>query len=128
MEMGGEEMEPEEKSKPGKAVIPKFKYEVVGTLQYSWHKKTEDISLILEEAHPEFMQDILKCAFVVYDITKDANEIPKALATLAEMEKEVDKIKEMGPKTFKLYPNIRVFILISSVMTWALTKPIDKVK
>lgn len=128
MEMGGEEMEPEEKSKPGKPIIPKFKYEVVGTLQYSWHKKTEDVSLVLDEADPEFMQNVLKCGFVVYDITKDADEIPKALATLAEMEKEVDKIKEMGPKTFKLYSNIRVFVLISSIMTWALTKPIDKVK
>lgn len=33
----------------------------------------------------------------------------------------------MGPKTFKLYSEVRVFILISTVMTWALTKPIDPV-
>lgn len=127
MELGGEEMESEEKTKIVKPNVPKFNYEVVGTMQCSWHKKTEDITKILEETQPDFTQEVLKCGFVVYDITKDENEIPKALVILTEMEKEVDKIKEMGPKTFRLYPNVRVFILISTVMTWALTKPIDKV-
>lgn len=128
LEMGGEdEMEPEEKPKEGKATLPKVNYEVVGTLQYPWHKKTEDISKTLDETQPDFIQEVLKCGFVIYDITKNENEIPKALATLGEMEKELDRIREMGPKTYKQYSDIRVFILISTVMTWALTKPIDKV-
>lgn len=80
---GEEETEPEEKPKEQKPAVPKMKYEVVGTLQYPFHKKTEDILHVLDEASPDFMQDVLKCGFVVYDITKDDNEIPKALATLA---------------------------------------------
>lgn len=128
MEMGGEdETEPEEKPKKDKAATPTVHYEVVGTLRFSFQKKSEDILQTLDEAQPDFIQEVLKCGFVVYDITMDEREIPKALATLAEMEKEVDKVKEMGPKTFKMYSDIRVFILISTVMTWALTKPIDKV-
>lgn len=80
MEMAPEEeMEPEEKSVKN---ILKFKYEVVGTLQYSFHNKTEDILQVLNEASSEFTEEVLKCGFVVYDITKDKNEIPKALATL----------------------------------------------
>lgn len=43
------------------------------------------------------------------------------------MEAEIEKLKELGPKTFKGIQELRVFILISTVMTWALTKPIDPV-
>lgn len=128
MEMGGEdETEPEEKPKKDKTTTPTVNYEVVGTLRHPWKKKSEDILQTLDESQPDFMQEVLKCGFVVYDITIDEGEIPKALAALAEMEKEVDKVVEMGPKTFKMYSDVRVFILISTVMTWALTKPIDKV-
>lgn len=128
LEIGGEDdIDLEEKSKKDKAATPKVNYEIIGTLQYSCHKKTEDISVILDESNPEFIQEVLKCGFVVYDITGDEKEIPKALATLAAIEKKLEEIQEMGPKTYKAYSEIRVFILISTVMTWALTKPIDKV-
>lgn len=125
--MGGEdEMEPEEKPKKDKITIPGVNYEVIGTMQYNWLKKTEDILQTLDETQPNFMQEVLKCGFVVYDITRDENEIGKALETLKEMEKLVQRVKELGPKTYKMYSETRVFILISTIMTWALTKPIDK--
>lgn len=43
------------------------------------------------------------------------------------IENELERVKEVGPKTYENLQEIRVFILISSVLTWALTKPIDPV-
>lgn len=44
------------------------------------------------------------------------------------MDEKIESMKELGPKTFKNIEEVRVFILISTVMTWALTKPIDPVR
>ncbi|KAF5275019.1 hypothetical protein FQA39_LY06956 [Lamprigera yunnana] len=100
-------------------------YEIIGSLRKSYHKPTEDITFTLQEEDDDFMSKIMKCGFVVYDITQDPQQIPKALATLEEMHKSIENMKELGPKTFKKMEELRVFILISTVMTWAFTKPID---
>lgn len=44
---------------------------------------------------------------------------------LIVIEKELERINAIGPKTFYNFPDVRVFILISTVMTWGLTKPLD---
>lgn len=43
------------------------------------------------------------------------------------MENDIEKLKELGPKTFASITEVRTFVLISTVATWALTKPIDPV-
>lgn len=42
-----------------------------------------------------------------------------------ELEKYLDTLQDTVPKTFKKYSKIRRFILISNLLTWAKTKPID---
>lgn len=43
------------------------------------------------------------------------------------LQSKLEEVKEIGPKTYAQYDKVRVFILISSVLTWALTKPMDPV-
>lgn len=43
------------------------------------------------------------------------------------LQDKLESVQQIGPKTYAQYDEDRVFILISSVFTWALTKPIDPV-
>ncbi|GJQ87854.1 hypothetical protein Trydic_g1126 [Trypoxylus dichotomus] len=124
---GGEEgAEEEELQKPPKVIGDLGeKYEIIGTLQIPLHKKSEDILYTINEGDENFIKEILKCGFVIYNICGDKNEISKALNTLSQMADEIEKLKEVGPKTFKGYSDLRIFILLSTVMTWGATKPID---
>lgn len=82
-EIGGEGEEGEEEVVHQK-LLSGQKYDVIGTLKTSLHGKSEDVSLLLDEnKEDEFAQAVLKCGLVIYDITQDQEEIPKALKTLA---------------------------------------------
>lgn len=79
--MGEEEIEDKLRNK---MTAPAEKYEIIGTLEYNFHKQSEDISSILDESkQDEFIEEIMKCGYIIYDITKNEKEIPKALAVLA---------------------------------------------
>ncbi|KAK9728749.1 hypothetical protein QE152_g17073 [Popillia japonica] len=124
----GEGLEEEEEvlPKPGKVGGDLgAKYEIIGTLQASFHKKSEDVLYTISEEDDNFLNEILQCGFIIYNIINDKNEIPKALQTLTSIENEIEKLKEIGPKTFKHYSDVRVFVLLSTVMTWGTSKPID---
>lgn len=73
------------------------------------------------------MEEILRCGFIVYDITQDNEEIVKVERILKAIKKHLKKIEEIGPKTYEKYTDRRVFILLSTVMTWAKTKSTDSV-
>lgn len=88
---------------------------------------SEDISYIVEETNKSFHDEILRCHFIIYDITKYPSEISKAPKTLSILTQQLDEIAKIGPKTYENFNELKVFILISSVMTWALTKPLDPV-
>lgn len=86
-EEGGEEEEEAENEEtlvtPKLESEPSVKYEIIGTLHKPFHKKSEDILFTMREESEDFFENIMKCGFVIYDITKDPEEIPKALSTLA---------------------------------------------
>ena len=50
---------------------------------------------------------------------------PSYLLYFTELERFLDKLRETVPKTFKKYSRIRRFVLISNLLTWVKTKPID---
>lgn len=81
----GLDEEPEtDRNKVNKIIGPSHKYEIIGTLEYDFHNKSEDILYTIDESkEEEFMSEIMKCGYIIYDITKNKSEIPKALATLA---------------------------------------------
>lgn len=82
--MGEGEEEPfgEEEEAKTKTILPPIfgeKYEIVGTLQEKFHQPTEDILYTIDEGDDALLTaEILKCGFVIYDISQDESEISKA--------------------------------------------------
>lgn len=107
---------------------PSDKYEIVGTLTTPYQKGSEDILFTIKDSDDHFREEILKCGYIIYDITKHKDEIAKALKTLGMIVEEFEKIREIGEKAFERFNENKVFILISTVMTWGLTKPLDPVR
>ncbi|XP_012286013.2 adenylate kinase 7 [Orussus abietinus] len=99
------------------------KFEVIGTVMDREYRIPEDVTMVIKcEAEREsFLSELMKCGYVIYDITHDASQIAEAQWALEELE----KMKEETPKAFKRSEGTRHFILISTIMTWALTKPLD---
>ncbi|RZB40591.1 adenylate kinase 7, partial [Asbolus verrucosus] len=124
-EEAGGESEEIPAAEPAIQNIPTDKYEVIGTLSANYSEKSEDIQYTVDEMDGNFREEILKCGFIIYDITKRPAEIAKALKTLAIIAEQLEEIKKIGPKTYENFSEIKTFILISTVMTWALTKPLD---
>lgn len=107
--------------------MPKDKYEIIGTLSAYYKEPSEDILYTLSEQDEDFHEKIQKCGFIIYDITKSENEIDKAIRTLSIITQQLDAIEKIGPKTYEHFNETKIFILISTIMTWGLTKPLDPV-
>lgn len=62
----------------------KNNYEFIGTLSSPYNRKSEDIlyTIDVDEDRTRFVDEVLKCGFIVFDITRDPKEIPKALDIL----------------------------------------------
>lgn len=60
-----------------------YNYEIIGTREYYFHNKSEDILYTVDESNQDqYINEILKCGFLIFDITKNEKEIPKALEAL----------------------------------------------
>lgn len=103
-------------------------YEIVGTLKYPFHEKSEDILYTISEDDENFYEEILKCGVVVFNITQNSGEIGKVHGILKAIKGYLKKIEKIGPKTFENYKQQRIFILLSTVMTWGNSKPLDPVR
>ncbi|NXI08771.1 KAD7 kinase, partial [Irena cyanogastra] len=90
-------------------------YEIVGTLSKP------------ESANPRFAKEtyavspreallshLLECEIVLYNITEDANQIEEATWAASALHKEIETFAKQ-----------KLFILISTIMTWGNTKPSD---
>lgn len=58
----------------------------------------------------------MECDVIIYDIIQDAEQVDEACWAVSALNNEIDKIDK--PKTF---------ILLSTIMTWAKSKPADPV-
>lgn len=62
---------------------PQFKYEIIGTVEYSFRTPTEDILFLISESEPEKVKnELMKCGVIIFDITQNEGQIQKALDTL----------------------------------------------
>ncbi|KAL5008400.1 hypothetical protein ScPMuIL_013981 [Solemya velum] len=90
-------------------------YEVVGTMK----SKDGTVPLFVKEAikfenRDQLYEHLVECDVIVYDITEDPDQIDEAVWAVSELHSDLEKIEK--PK---------MFILISTVMTWAKSKPLD---
>nr|CAD7445814.1 unnamed protein product [Timema bartmani] len=126
-----EEYYDEEKEEGNKVkvqnLVIKNNYEIIGTLQDPDYKLPEGIKEIVTNTsdRESFSQKLVKCGAIVYDITNDPGQISEALWALKALQHHLDNMKHDTPKAYNNLKETRHFILISTMMTWALTKPID---
>lgn len=100
----------------------RHKYEIIGTLSSLISKKSEDVLYVIDQKADNFHEELDNCGVIIYDITRDPSIMPKAIETLKHLIGQLDELKKIGPKTYSNHPRNQVFILISTVMTWARTR------
>ncbi|CAG2241509.1 AK [Mytilus edulis] len=90
-------------------------YEIVGTVKDAETTKPEFVKEVINfENKDQLYEQLVECDVIVYDITQDPDQIDEAVWAVSEIHSDLDKIEK--PK---------MFILISSVMTWAKSKSLD---
>jgi adenylate kinase len=89
---------------------------VIGTRRHNDNKKPDWVADVVDNDDPDRLNQALDDAdMVIYNIVDDASQIEAALAVVKALS------HEGGTKTVKN----RTFILVSTVMTWARSKPLD---
>ncbi|NXS33531.1 KAD7 kinase, partial [Pomatostomus ruficeps] len=90
-------------------------YEIVGTLSKPESTKPrfakETYAVSSQEA---LLSHLLECEIVVYNITEDAHQIEEATWAASALHKQIETFAKQ-----------KLFILISTIMTWGNTKPLD---
>nr|XP_046164306.1 adenylate kinase 7 [Oncorhynchus gorbuscha] len=97
---------------------PKVKdgtFQIVGTIA---NKNERRPSYVLDEyfqlKREELLECLIECDIIIYNITEDADQMEEASWAISALHAEMARFSQ--PK---------MFILISTVMTWALSKPVD---
>ncbi|XP_070972481.1 adenylate kinase 7 [Oncorhynchus clarkii lewisi] len=97
---------------------PKVKdgtFQIVGTIA---NKNERRPSYVLDEyfqlKREELLERLMECDIIIYNITEDADQMDEASWAISALHAEMSRFSQ--PK---------MFILISTVMTWALSKPVD---
>ncbi|XP_056301575.1 adenylate kinase 7-like isoform X1 [Danio aesculapii] len=90
-------------------------FEIVGTVA---NKDAKQESFALEQywslSRDELLQCLMRCDVIVYNITEHTNLIDEATWAISALHSEIGHFE--SPK---------IFILLSPIMTWAMTKPPD---
>ncbi|NXO85804.1 KAD7 kinase, partial [Sitta europaea] len=90
-------------------------YEIVGTLSKPentnprFAKETYAVS-----SREALLSHLLECEIILYNITEDPKQIEEATWAASALHKEIETFAKQ-----------KLFILISTIMTWANTKPLD---
>lgn len=115
---GGEEEAAAEEETLEFANKPANTFKVYGTLKnYEESKKPDFVKEIIRSSNKEsLLEHLMECDVIIYDIIHDPEQVDEACWAISALHSELERIDK--PKTF---------ILLSTVLTWAKTKPADPV-
>lgn len=91
-------------------------YKVYGTLKNSEESKKPDfVKEVIKNSDKEgLLEHLMECDVIIYDIIHDPEQVDEACWAISALHSELERIDK--PK---------IFILLSTVLTWAKTKPAD---
>ncbi|XP_045513960.1 adenylate kinase 7-like isoform X1 [Pieris brassicae] len=111
----------------GPAPPPEQPYEIFGTVTDSKIKSIDNVARIVPKA--ECLSSMLTCGTLVLDISYDRNELSTVLDYLKLLkdllEKQSGQIVSTDDDGGAGESKKRYLILVSTVMTWGVTKPLD---
>ncbi|KAK6635168.1 hypothetical protein RUM44_000417 [Polyplax serrata] len=120
--------------KPGKAQRrPSFSFELVGSIDFVNNPKYIKSEAIMElfdnEKKSQFLEKVLSCGVIIYDITSTLychpKQIEEAMWVAESIHRRLEYLEKSQPRVFQKYTDCRTLILVSTLLTWAKTKPID---
>ncbi|KAM9202440.1 adenylate kinase 7 isoform 2-T2 [Dugong dugon] len=113
-----EEEEDENKSASPEAASAKLKegtFQIVGTLAKSESTRLEfAVETYSALSREELLMRLMECDVVIYNITECPQQVEEATWAVSALNEEISHLEKR-----------KVFILISTVMTWARSKPLD---
>ncbi|NXI03800.1 KAD7 kinase, partial [Pachycephala philippinensis] len=117
--LGSPEEEEEEDENGSDAGVPTTSkeemYEIVGTLSEPGSTKPRFAKeTYIVSSREELLSHLLECEIVLYNITEDAHQVEEAMWAASALHKKIEDFAKQ-----------KLFILISTIMTWGNTKPTD---
>ncbi|XP_021563562.1 adenylate kinase 7 [Carlito syrichta] len=113
-----EEEEDESKSAVPEASAAKLKegtFQIVGTLANPKSTRPDfAVETYSTTSREDLLRRLLECDVIVYNITESAQQAEEAIWAVSALNEEVSHFEKR-----------KVFILLSTVMTWARSKPLD---
>ncbi|XP_008107136.1 adenylate kinase 7 isoform X2 [Anolis carolinensis] len=117
-EIAEEEEEEDEGRSAAEVLPPKPKeglYQIVGTLSQATDKKPDfAVEAYSTTSRDELLARMLECDIIIYNITEDAKQTEEATWAATVLNEESVNFEKQ-----------KVFILLSTIMTWARSKPLD---
>ncbi|XP_054827586.1 adenylate kinase 7 [Eublepharis macularius] len=117
-EVAEEEEEEDESRSIGELSPAKPKeglYQIVGTVSQAESEKPDFAQEIyITPSRDELLSRIAECDVIIYNITEDESQIAEAIWAATALHEEMKQFEKQ-----------KVFILLSTIMTWARSKPLD---
>uniref|UniRef100_A0A672YDF1 Adenylate kinase 7b n=1 Tax=Sphaeramia orbicularis TaxID=375764 RepID=A0A672YDF1_9TELE len=113
---GDTETEEEEQDRLMKSGSSRHKaFQIVGSVcEQSEEEKPHVLEVYSKPKRDELLIKLLDCDVIIYNITQHADQVEEACWAVTALHSEMDH-----------FPRPKMFILMSTVMTWACSKPVD---